>query len=329
MDQHQLSRFNFFKGFVDTEKKGLEIGPLTKPTFSRELGYNIQSLDVADTAAMRELFAEDPNIDVDEIVPIDWVWKGGPYTSVKGIPRDFDYVVSSHTIEHSLDVIQFLKDTSDLLAHGGLLMLVVPDKRRMFDFYRNLTTLGDVLMAHKYPEAWEMRARIDELEFASYLEGLPSWFQPHANVAELRKVRPERVRTDDKLIELLSEIPEWEKEKGYRDAHRWVFEPATLRRIIVALTRLGIVEFETVATVDGLGYEFMMVLRKGAPAEPERLDLDHYFERFVPPEHAVTGWKKIFHKGALRDFLVPKLVHFIYFPRRVAGRLKRALMGRS
>ena len=111
MDQHQLSRFNFFKGFVDTEKKGLEIGPLTKPTFSRELGYNIQSLDVADTAAMRELFAEDPNIDVDEIVPIDWVWKGGPYTSVKGIPRDFDYVVSSHTIEHSLDVIQFLKDT--------------------------------------------------------------------------------------------------------------------------------------------------------------------------------------------------------------------------
>lgn len=285
MDVEQLQRNHFFSRYVSPGMKGLEIGPLNRPTFPDNSELQVETLDHATTEELREKYEDDPGIRVEDIVHVDLVWKGGPYTGIKNIPSDYDFVMSAHTIEHSLDVVQFLVDCWSLLAPDGRLFLAVPDKRLMFDFYRPLTTIGDVLMGHSFPEALDLKARIDELEFASFLNGEGAWSREPGAHASLKRIRPKPIRTAERLIELLQERGSWREEIGYRDAHRWVFQPENLAAIVQFLNRLNIVTFDVVATAPGPGCEFFMVLRKTLVNSNQEVDIPGYMDSLVPPEH--------------------------------------------
>jgi SAM-dependent methyltransferase len=53
----------------------------------------------------------------------------------------YDFVLSSHNLEHIANPIKALQNWKRVLKPRGLLLLVLPDKHRTFDYRRPLTTL--------------------------------------------------------------------------------------------------------------------------------------------------------------------------------------------
>lgn len=304
VDAEQTARQQYFRRYVTVESRGLEIGPLTRPTFARGSGFTVQALDHASTEDLKEKYRNDPAIDVDTIADVDWVWTGGSYTDIPGIPQDFDFVISCHSIEHSLDLVQFLKDLSTLLADDGRLFLVTPHRQLMFDFYRPLTTLGDVLMGHYYPRALDMKARVDELELASVLDGRICWSQDELLVSQIQGKRPIPLRRKESMPGHLADLADWQQEEEYRDGHRWVFQPESLTGLISSLRALGMCDFEVVDFKQGVGCEFMMVLEKFRARGDSELSLQGSTrEILLPPGATQTGLRVLFTILGLRALM--------------------------
>jgi SAM-dependent methyltransferase len=63
-------------------------------------------------------------------------------TDLAAIPDgSYDFVLSSHTIEHSANPLRALKEWRRVLRPGALLILVAPDPTRTFDRRRPVTTI--------------------------------------------------------------------------------------------------------------------------------------------------------------------------------------------
>lgn len=79
-----------------------------------------------------------------------------------------DFVIASHVIEHMSDPIGALKAWFRVLRRGGLLYLVVPDKRYIFDRDRPLTELQHLIEDHEL--GLEERQARDWYHFVEYAE---------------------------------------------------------------------------------------------------------------------------------------------------------------
>ena len=126
--------------------KGLEIGPLNKPLVRTEdvqEGGEIFYLDHLPSYKLQEKYKNDLSIDVNQIVPVDFVCMDGDIVEATA-GNLFDYVIASHVIEHAPNLLKFLLDIQTILKPGGHVILVVPDKRFTFDFNR------DIFFTHDY-----------------------------------------------------------------------------------------------------------------------------------------------------------------------------------
>tara|TARA_B100000575_G_scaffold277418_1_gene263726 strand:- start:3017 stop:4096 length:1080 start_codon:yes stop_codon:yes gene_type:complete len=127
--------------------KGLEIGPLTAPLVTKEElngRGEIFYLDHMPTDELREKYADDPSVDVEKIIPVDFVCRDGNIVGATS-GNTFDYIIASHVIEHAPNLLQFLTEIERILKPGGLCILIIPDKRFTFDLNRPVTTFGCVL----------------------------------------------------------------------------------------------------------------------------------------------------------------------------------------
>ena len=142
------SRLEFLQNVRDIrDLKGLEIGPLTNPIVTpqdlNDLG-EIHYLDHLSTQDLKNKYADDKSVEVEKIVDVDFVCSDADIKKAVG-GLNFDYVVASHVIEHSPNMLQFLSDLSSILKEGGTLFLLIPDKRFTFDIDRPETTFGTLL----------------------------------------------------------------------------------------------------------------------------------------------------------------------------------------
>ena len=83
---------------------------------------------------------------------VDFLWDGRPYVELIGRRHAYDWIIGSHVLEHTTDLLGFLNDCDSLLKKGGVLSLVVPDKRYCFDRFRPLTDVGRVIDAARNPQ---------------------------------------------------------------------------------------------------------------------------------------------------------------------------------
>ncbi|MDP9128260.1 MAG: class I SAM-dependent methyltransferase, partial [Pseudomonadota bacterium] len=60
----------------------------------------------------------------------------------------WDFVLTSHVLEHFLDPIKALNEWYRVIKPGGYLFLIVPHKDRTFDKHRSRTTLDELLARH-------------------------------------------------------------------------------------------------------------------------------------------------------------------------------------
>jgi hypothetical protein len=124
--------------------RGLELGPLHRPLPPHE-GMQMTYMDRADRETLRREF---PAVARD-IVPVDVIDDAETLATVAD--GQFDFLVAAHVIEHMRNPIGALVNWLRVVRDGGLVYLIVPDKRRTFDRLRVRTTLEHMVLDYEQP----------------------------------------------------------------------------------------------------------------------------------------------------------------------------------
>jgi hypothetical protein len=252
---------------VDLTGRGLEVGPSYNPLVTKSSGAVIETVDHATQAELVEKYRGFgvPQESLDQIEPVDYVWHGGSLLDVIPERRAYDYVLASHFIEHTVDLIGFLTDCQSLLADDGRLSLIVPDKRFCFDRFKPLSTVGDVLDAHHAGSAYHLAgALVDHQAYACTRDGVVAWSA--GGEGKLAAQFPE-------LQGAKNAIANGHAQQAYFDIHRWKFTPTSFELLIGDLRRLGQHELGVLDSSPTEGFEFFVTLGKGVaePADEDRI----------------------------------------------------------
>jgi SAM-dependent methyltransferase len=131
-----------FAALVPRDARSLEIGPFYDPLLR---GPNTKYFDRLTQAELVERAAA-LDAPTKAVPQIDFV---SPTCDLTIVDETFDYVFSSHCIEHNPDLIGHLQTVERLLVPGGRYFVIVPDKRYCFDHFREVSTIADAIEAHE------------------------------------------------------------------------------------------------------------------------------------------------------------------------------------
>lgn len=224
--------------------RGLEISPGAAPLLLREAAKDLVYCDKVGGEAWSDVYGTRGGMVSSDVVLGD--------RSLADVfpPQDFDYIVSSHVLEHIPDFIGFFKSAEIILKPGGDVVMLVPDKRYTFDVLRKPSSADQLERAHmqklKHPSremVVDFFTNIDQgVEAAALWRGeyQPSPSYPNglekANTLDLEKT----------------------------DVHCWVFTPDSLRDLVehvlaIHTPSLSIVDVSDTPTG---GNEFLVHIRK-------------------------------------------------------------------
>jgi SAM-dependent methyltransferase len=113
---------------------GVEIGSLHKRL---PLVANVLYLDVRKTTELRDLYRNDDR--VSQIGQVHLVAPGSRYPFIDD--NAFDFLVSSHVLEHTCNPPRQIEEWLRVVRPGGIVYMIVPDKRFCFDRRREVTSL--------------------------------------------------------------------------------------------------------------------------------------------------------------------------------------------
>lgn len=242
---------------IDRNGLGLEIGPSHKPLAPKKQGYRVKTMDHATREELMEKY-EDHGVDTDQIEEVDYVWRGEPIDELVGLQTRFDYIIASHLIEHTPDLVSFLRQLSNILKPDGVISLVIPDKRYCFDYYRFPSSTGDVLQA--YLEKRKTHAPgvvFDHFAHAAKMNGSISW--AHQISGKLSLVHSFEEARDG--------FEQAKTSVEYIDVHHWRFTPASFRLILSDLRNMELIDLIEEVEFETAGCEFFVTLKKGKAAE--------------------------------------------------------------
>ena len=252
-----MNRFEKALHLVDKSGLGLEIGPSHNPIAPKSAGFNVETVDHATAEELRQKYKDHP-VTLENIESVDYVWKGEALSDLIGKSNCYDYIIASHVLEHMPDIVSFFVQCEALLKAGGVLSLIVPDKRYCFDYFRWPSSTGEVLDAYT-----EKRAR--------HKPGVV--FDHFANTARMDEYiawAPETPKGSFSVIHSLEQAKNlWQRalnSADYIDVHAWRFTPGSFRLILSDLRALGLIRLVELASFDTVGCEFHVTL--GVKDEP-------------------------------------------------------------
>jgi 2-polyprenyl-3-methyl-5-hydroxy-6-metoxy-1,4-benzoquinol methylase len=146
-----MTREEIILKHIKRDGRGLEIGPGCAPIAPKKQGFHVHVLDHCDKKALIEKYRPH-GINVDNLEEVDFVWDGRSYTELVGRRHVYDWIIGSHVLENTTNLIGFLNDCDSLLKKEGVLSLAVPDKRYCFDHFRPLSSIGRVIDAARNPQ---------------------------------------------------------------------------------------------------------------------------------------------------------------------------------
>ena len=285
-----MDRFAELRRTLDKAMTGLEIGPWYNPIAPRSDGWKTTIVDYQDQEALQEAalrhVSETARTRADEIEEVDIVWSGQPLDelALAKNPEGYDFVIASHVIEHTPDILGFLQQCSRLLKPDGIISLAVPDMRKCFDVVKMPTAIREVLAAHRErrtrhtPETlFEARSRGATRNSAgAWLSGTRT---PPITLPSSYSDALERYRLDVEAIG---------KDTPYVDAHAWFFTPASFKLTIFELNEMGLLGYGIASLVESHGSEFIVQMRRSPGkvvrgqdkinAEKVKLTMQHYAE---------------------------------------------------
>lgn len=226
----------------ERNQRGLEIGPLATPIASRANGA-VFYVDHVDTETLRRKYAEDAHMRtrLDEIVEVDYVLsEGQSLAELLASEGPFDYIIASHVIEHIPDVVTWLDEIHGLLSPGGILSLVLPDKRFTFDVNRAPTDVSAILDAHHQKLVRPAFGHIFDFSSRTIhgVDATKIWSgeEDYKGVRRTDCPDPDLMAFEFAQKSLASD--------GFIDIHCHVFTPASFLEIIDKLGHLGLLKYE-------------------------------------------------------------------------------------
>jgi SAM-dependent methyltransferase len=251
---------------------GLEIGPLHTPFVSKDEA-DVVYVDIHAAEGLRDHYGQHPRFRARDIVEVDYALlsEDGLHsiTEVTSAVAPFDWVIASHVMEHVPDLVRWLQDVAGVLEDGGLLSLVVPDRRYTFDALRPATTAGQILQAyHDRDVRPSIRAVFDHHYAAVHVPtrepgATEEPLTPAGHIHDLAFVQ-----------DLLAQASEGTE---YLDAHVWVWTPQELVDQLATLASLDLIDFTVASLIPTPEEEiefFLTLKRLPRGSEPgQRADL--------------------------------------------------------
>ena len=232
--------------------KVLEIGPFFCPLIERNGDYDIKYFDVLDPEQLH-IRALEWKVPTDKIPnKIDFLSPTGDLTI---IDEKFDYIISSHNIEHHPDLISHLKIVESLLVDGGKFIAIIPDKRLAFDHFLNISSIADIIDAHiNKSTKHSLKNVISYKLLQAHSDPMKHFFGIHGK-------KPVLSNQKDELNKVIDEYLHSEK---YIDVHAWTFTPRSFKDIIDTLHALGYINLELKELTIPIfnTFEFGVVLEK-------------------------------------------------------------------
>ena len=250
--------------YINADGKGLEIGPSHNPLAPKKAGYDVDIIDHMSREKLIEKYREH-NLNLDNIEEVDYVWHGESYADLTGKDKHYDWIIASHLIEHTPDLIGFLNDCDTILKDDGVISLVIPDKRYCFDHYRPLTGLAQIIDSHFQQHKIHTPGTVAEYYLNVVRKGETiAW---DANITG-----------DYSFVHSLEDsfqgIKTVREDKAYIDVHAWCFVPHSFRLIIHDLHSLGFIPFQEVGFFPTAGCEYYITLsRQGTGTNKSRLEM--------------------------------------------------------
>jgi hypothetical protein len=246
------NRPTFFSEIRPSKGLGLEIGPLHAPICPRP-AFNIRYIDAFSTEQLKRQHAENPDVPIEKIVDVDYVWSGEPYGQL--INERFDFVVSSHNIEHVPCLISFLRSIESCMKFNAELYLAIPDKRYCFDYFKSESTIDDVLdsLASNRKKPTPRQLIRHEL-LRTHNDSIRHWLADHGT--------PEFVNTSDCGQRSLELLRSFGSDNAYHDTHCWIFTPGTFAEIMEFLHDQKLVQLKLTSLfpTEPNSHEFYAVL---------------------------------------------------------------------
>ena len=255
---YSVSREEAIRGLFDSSGLCLEIGPSFNPILPKRSGCSVETLDHCGAATLREKYASHAGVDVMKIEEVDHIWRGEPLADLVGHGR-VDGVVASHVIEHTPDMLGFLKESERLLKPSGRLVLAVPDRRRCFDFFRPASTTGAVHQAHH-----ERRT--------THSPGSAFDFVANFCTFEGRQGIGTAAAASFKLSNPVdaagSAFERYADHEEYQDCHAWVYTPSSFRLIVSDIAAIGAISLREEGFWETPIFEFVTILSRDAMGCP-------------------------------------------------------------
>ncbi len=251
---------------IKREGRGIEVGPSHAPIAPKRSGYNVCIVDHADSKKLKEKY-KDEDVALENIEEVDFVWKGESYSELTGKTNFYDWIIASHVIEHTPNLVGFLNSCDEILNDSGVLSLAIPDVRFCFDHFRPISGLSKVLDAHFQNHTFHSSGSVTEFNLNHVRkDGHPGWGE-NVFVKEHYTFPYSREKVTETLKKSLDS-------DEYIDCHAWCFTPHSFRLLIHDLYDLGFIRMKEVAFFPSVGCEFFIALsRNGSGSGLSRLDM--------------------------------------------------------
>ncbi len=261
------SRGDFIK-LIDQKLDILEIGPLSFPSMD-VTKPNVKTVDYFTRDELLENYKNDPNVDLSKICKVDYAVKTNKYSDI--IREKFNFIFSSHNIEHVPCIITFLNNLADVMKPNGFVFLCIPDYRYCFDRYRNESNIFDILNAYYNKATIPNIVKVCESNFlTTHNDSVQHWNDQHASANNIyldikKKNDFYKTKTDeiihrfDDILNLIKDV----QNRKYIDSHCWQFTSQSFENIIHILFVKNLIRFKVYRTYHTLNNscEFYCILK--------------------------------------------------------------------
>ncbi len=256
---------------------GLEIGPSYNPIAPKKEGYKVDIIDHLNREDLIAKYKVHP-VNVENIEEVDFVWHGESYSELTGKNKHYDWIIASHVIEHTPDLIGFLNDCDTILKDDGVISLAIPDKRYCFDHYRPISGISKIIDNHLQKKKTSTPGTV--------LEHLLNLVLKTGHICWNSSITGD-FSFGHSLEEALHVMNVALSETEYVDAHAWCFVPHSFRLMIHDLFCLGFISFQEVNFFPTEGCEFYVTIsRNGQGIGKSRLEMLEIIEAEIKEEMA-------------------------------------------
>lgn len=243
---------DFIRSIVKTKQgHGLEISPDLNPIIRKDGTSCVQYLDVCDTERLRQK-AIDRGRPPESAPLIDHLLDYEKPLSECVEGSKFDYVISSHVLEHIPNPIGHFNQINEILTPQGLYILLVPNKRLCFDCLKPDSSLGQLLEAHILNHhSAPVRAMVDEFYYGVKRGQKGGWSEsdetPHT---------PKYADSRSSIMSILRNPSIASRWHG----HIWNFTPESFQKLYTELCLLSLTSLKLKKILPSTYMEFVIIL---------------------------------------------------------------------